>query len=152
MQEDRRGILLDQGRGMWLSDRFWMFMPYQLLDPDLILRLVGVADLAQDLADRSAGDRPADLTEVLCDTPGRGPLARCVVYVARDSGLVEAWDRYEYVGASEPDLARAPWRGWKRFGPLLLATDRGEGADWEIEVDPLLPRSVFEDPAPLPPP
>ena len=39
-----------------------------------------------------------------------------------------------------------PWAGWRRFGRIMLSTDRGRDFDWQIAVYDELPSSVFESP------
>jgi hypothetical protein len=134
-------LQLGQCREMWANDSYWMFMPFQLLEPSVVLQLAGTSVLPDE--------RPADLLEVTFDGLGHQPRARYLVHVAQDSGLVEAWDYYVDRDDTEPEFAGVPWSRWERFGGILLATDHGQGTDWEIAVYGSLEASVFEDPSPL---
>ncbi len=129
------GEALDLGHQMWVNDSYWMFMPYKLLDPGVRLRYAGERPLADG--------RPADVLDLTFE-PGVGytPENRYEVYVGRDSGLVEQWSFYAEASAGEPQFT-LPWAGWMRFGRILLATDHGEEADWEIAVHDTLPAAVF---------
>jgi len=137
----RLKLLLSQCYEMWSNDSYWMFMPFQLFDPGVVLHLVGTSEL-------QAG-RPADLLEVTFEGRAHRPHARYLVHVARDTGLVEAWDYYVDRGDAEPEFAAVPWSHWERFRGILLATQHGQGADWEVAVYGSLEASVFQDPSPL---
>ncbi|MEE8468680.1 MAG: hypothetical protein V3T22_09505 [Planctomycetota bacterium] len=136
----RLQILLGQCHEMWSNDSYWMFMPFQLLDPDVVLHRAGTSELPDG--------RPADLLEVTFEGGGHRARARYLVHVARDTGLVGAWDYYVDRQDAEPEFASVPWSHWERFRGILLATQHGQGADWEVSVYGTLPDSVFEDPAP----
>ena len=41
------------------------------------------------------------------------------------------------------------WIPWKRFGGIMLSTDKGRGRDWRIAVLDDVPRAAFESPEPL---
>ncbi len=139
----RLEILLSQCKEMWANDSYWMFMPFQLLDPGVVLRLAGTSELADG--------RIADVLEVTFEGVGHRPRARYLVHVARDTGLVEAWDHYLDREDAVPEFAGVPWSRWQRFRGILLPTDHGQGADWEVTVYGSLEASVFEDLLPLGP-
>jgi hypothetical protein len=129
--------MLDSGWAAWVNDSYWMFMPYKLLDPGVNLTYVG--------EDIMADDREADVLQMTFESVGVTPNNRYLVYVARDSGLVEQWSYFANRDDAEPGFTR-PWTGWQRFGQILLSTDRGNGADWNIAVHDELPAALFTDP------
>lgn len=129
---------LERGWRAWVNDAYWMFMPYKLLDPGVNLRYVG--------EDIMADDREADVLEMTFESVGVTPQNRYLVYVARDSGLVEQWSYFANREDEEPGFT-APWAGWQRFGNIMLATDKGRGADWSIMVWDSVPAGLFTDPA-----
>lgn len=132
---------LDRGRKIWVNDSYWLVMPFKLLDPGVTLRYSG---------QRPTEDgRDADLLELTFgEGVGYTPRNRYEVWVARDSGLVEQWAFYRDAGDADPAFV-LPWTGWRRFGRIMLATDRGRGKDWEIAVPDDVPATVFRDPAPV---
>ena len=79
---------------------------------------------------------------------GYTPQNRYHVYVGKQSGLVEQWDFYLDAADTEPRFA-GPWKDWRDFGRIKLATNHGRDADWQIVVHDTLPDSVFTDPEPL---
>lgn len=128
---------LEQGWRAWVNDAYWMFMPYKLLDPGVNLRYVGEEIMADD--------READVLEMTFESVGVTPQNRYLVYVARDSGLVEQWSYFASRDDAEPGFT-APWAGWQRFGGIMLATDKGRGRDWAIRVWDSVPAGLFTDP------
>lgn len=134
---------LEFGQQAWVNDAYWMFMPYKLLDPGVTLGYVGEK--------KTAEGHDASVLE-LTFSPGVGytPENRYHVYVGKDSGLVEQWDYYAAAADEEAAFA-SPWKDWKSFGAIKLATNHGRDADWDIAVYETLPASVFNDPGPVAP-
>lgn len=128
---------LETGWGWWVNDSYWMFMPYKLLDPGVNLTYKG-EDLLED-------DRAADVLELTFESVGVTPDNRYLIYVARDTGLVEQWSWFPDRGDVDPGFTR-PWAGWEPFGNILLATDHGRGSDWKIAVYDELPAALYTDP------
>ncbi len=129
---------LASGKSIWINDSYWMVMPYKLLDPGVTLTYVG---------ERAMEDgRMADVLGLTFDGVGDTPENRYDVFVARDTGLVEAWAFYPTRETEEPQFTM-PWQNWTRFGEILLSTGRGRDRDWAIQVYDELPAAVFSDPA-----
>ncbi len=128
---------LERGWRSWVNDSYWMFMPYKLLDPGVNLRHVG--------EDIMADDREADVLEMTFESVGVTPDNRYLVYVARDSGLVEQWSYFASRDQTEPGFT-LPWENWTSFGSILLSTGRGRGEDWDIHVYDELPEALYGDP------
>ncbi len=129
---------LESGWRAWVNDSYWMFMPYKLLDPGVNLRHVG--------EDIMADDREADVLEMTFEGVGVTPDNRYLVYVARDSGLVEQWSYFASRDETEPGFT-LPWENWTSFGNILLSTGRGRGEDWDIHVYDELPEALYGDPS-----
>lgn len=129
---------LDEAYAWWVNDSYWFLMPYKLLDPGVNLRDGGPSPLADG--------RPADRLVLTFDEGvGLTPENKYDVWIARDTGLVEQWAYYPEASDAEPAFT-LPWGGWKRFGEILLATEHGRGADWDVAVFDEPPPSVFETP------
>ncbi len=128
---------LEDGYGMWVNDSYWLVMPYKMLDRGVTLTDGGPSTLADG--------RPAQKITMTFDAVGLTPQNKYDVWVARDSGLVEQWAYYENAADAEPKFT-LPWAGWKPFGPILLATEHGRDANWEIAVFENRPDGVFERP------
>jgi hypothetical protein len=126
---------LERGYAWWVNDSYWMFMPYKLRDPGVHLAYAGERQLGDTLA-----------TEVLTltfENVGLTPRNKYDVFVSRETGLVAAWAYYPDRDDPEPKFT-SPWSGWQRFGGILLATDHGQGKNWDIRVYDTLPESVFD--------
>ena len=128
---------LERGWSSWVNDSYWMFMPYKLLDPGVNLRYVG--------EDIMADDREANVLEMTFEGVGVTPDNRYLVYVARDTGLVEQWSYFSTRDESDPGFT-LPWENWTSFGSILLSTGRGRGEDWDIHVYEQLPEALYSDP------
>ena len=131
---------LGRGHRTWVNDSYWLLMPYKLLDPGVTLKYKG--------EDQIAGGRNADVLELTFENVGYTPQNRYLVYVARDTELVEQWLYFENASDEEPGFT-LPWTRWRRFGNVMLSTDRGRGFDWKIAVYDELPASVFTSPDPV---
>lgn len=129
--------MLEGGWRAWVNDSYWMFMPYKLLDPGVNLIYMG-EELMED-------DRAADVLQLTFESVGVTPDNKYLIYVARDTGLVEQWSYFSDRDDAEPGFTR-PWADWQRFGSIMLATNHGRGADWEIAVYDELPAALYTDP------
>jgi hypothetical protein len=129
---------LEEGYAWWVNDSYWLIMPYKLLDPGVVLRFVGPATLPD-------GRAAQEITVTFEDGTGLTPRNRYDVWIADDTWLVEQWAYYASRDDEEPRFT-GPWADWKRFGRILLATDKGRGEDWEIAAPDSLPRALFESP------
>jgi hypothetical protein len=129
---------LDLGYGWWVNDSYWLIMPYKLLDPGVNLKYLGPSKLSDG--------RAADLLGLTFGAGiGMTPENRYDVWIARDTGLVEQWSYYAAAADTAPQFTMA-WKGWKRFGKMLLATDHGQGEPWETAAPDSVPRALFEKP------
>ena len=131
---------LEGGYGAWVNDAYWMFMPYKLLDPGVTLTDEGEKEME--------GGGMARVLAMTFDSVGLTPQNKYLVWVGKESGLVEAWTFYVSADDPEPRFT-SPWKGWKKFGNIMLATDHGRGLDWDVAVHDALPRSVFESAVPI---
>jgi hypothetical protein len=136
---DRRRELFDQAYAWWVNDSYWMFMPFKLRDPGARLAYGGVRELEDG--------REAHVLELSFDSEvGLTPQNRYEIFVDAETDLVAGWIYRATPDAEPRDLG--PWRGWQRFGQVLLATDHGRDFDWQVaEYDELAPE-VYEDPRP----
>jgi len=132
--------MLDSGEAAWINDSYWMFMPYKLKDSGVTLEYVGEGTMADE--------RAAEVLQLTFKEVGRTPDNRYLVYVAKDSGLVEQWDYFSHADDEEPGF-RIPWHNWKPFGGIMLSDDRGDSGHTDLGVYDHLPESVFTSPEPV---
>ena len=130
---------LERAYEAWINDSYWVFMPYKLKDTGVTLKYAGEKEMLDG--------RAAEVVELTFKDVGVTPENRYLVYVAKDSGLVEQWDFYGNTAETEPRF-QTPWHEWKPYGEILLSGDRGERGITEIAVYDELPRTVFDSPEP----
>ena len=77
-----------------------------------------------------------------------GALARYLVYVAKDTGLVEQWDFFAQASDEAPGF-QVPWHDWERHGEIMLSANRGKNSHTDIAVLQNLPDEVLSRPDPV---
>lgn len=138
---EEKAKMLEAGYAWWINDAYWIFMPYKLRDPGVMLKQKGEVAMMDG--------RAADCLELTFDKVGLTPQNRYLVYVAKDTQLIEQWDYFEKASQEKPDF-QIPWHAWKKYGEVMLSGDRGEGrALTDIAVFNALPAEVFTSPAPI---
>jgi hypothetical protein len=120
-------------------------MPYKLKDTGVTLRSAGTGELDDG--------RTADILELTFRDVGRTPDNKYHVWVARDTRLVEQWAFYAAAEDTDPGLV-CPWRGWNRYGRIMLSGDRGElrgkpARLTDIAVFDELPETLFTSADPV---
>jgi len=108
---------LKRTRSVWINDSYWLIMPYKLKDSGVTLKYAGEGTLADG--------RKADLLELSFKDIGDTPDNRYVVFVARDTHLVERWKYFERRSDTESKMDTV-WAGWEWHGGIQLASSRGE--------------------------
>jgi len=108
---------LKRTRSVWINDSYWLIMPYKLKDSGVTLKYAGEGTLADG--------RKADLLELSFQAVGDTPDNRYLVFVARDTHLVERWKYFEHRADTESKMDTV-WAGWGWHGGIQLASNRGE--------------------------
>lgn len=126
---------LDRATRMWTGETYWFLMPYKLRDPGVIMSYDG---------EETVGSTTHDRLHLRFENVGLTPGDQFWVYVNRRTHLVDRW-KFKLQGGSEGDFR---WTEWKRFGGLMLATERlgptGERILFEdIVVSDTVPDDVF---------
>ncbi len=132
--------MLDNGESAWINDSYWLVMPYKLKDSGVTLLYSGDGVMTDE--------RPAEVVQLTFEGVGRTPENKYLVYVAKDSGLVEQWDFYSTADDAEARF-QTPWHNWQQHGAILLSDNRGQGAHTDVAVFEELPDLVFDDPSPI---
>jgi len=108
---------LKRTRSVWINDSYWLLMPYKLKDSGVTLKYIGEGDLADG--------RKADVLDLRFKGVGDTPDNRYLVFVARDTHLVERWQYFEHCADTESKMDTV-WTGWEWHGGIQLASSRGE--------------------------
>jgi hypothetical protein len=133
--------MLERGYGAWVNDTYWLLMPYKMRDPGVTLSYDGEA---------AADGKTWDKVVLSFADVGLTPKDKYWVYVDRATGLV---DRWEYILKGGPGPAtRWDWKGWQRYGAVMLAPERLNPKDGArihfptLEVLASVPDSTFTEP------
>ncbi len=137
---DSLSELLTTAHGMWVNDSYWLFMPFKLKDPGVVLRYDG---------ESFDGDgNKADVIEMTFYGVGFTPENKYHVFVDRQTKLVTQWEYYQNATMELPGLT-TPWRNWKNYGPIKLSDDRGKSKFTEVSVRDEVPAHTFTAATPL---
>jgi hypothetical protein len=112
-----REAALKRAHSIWINDSYWLVMPYKLKDSGLTLKYAGEGELADG--------RKADRLELTFAGVGDTPDNRYLVFVGRDTHLVERWQYFQKAGDAEAKMD-TPWENWEWHGGIRLASGRGE--------------------------
>jgi hypothetical protein len=132
---------LESAYEAWVNDTYWLIMPYKMKDPGVVL--------AMDGAEKTA-DGEWDKVRLSFESVGLTPKDRYWAYVNRKTGLVDRWD---FILQDEKGPASTfSWKGWKKYGGVMLADDRVSPKDGTriyfplIEVPASIPEATFTTP------
>jgi hypothetical protein len=137
---------LERAFGAWTNDTYWLLMPYKLRDPGVLLAAAG-----EETSEVGTWDK----LHLRFENVGLTPKDQYWVYVNRSTRLVDRWD-FVLKGEDVPPTTFL-WKGWKRVGNVMLASERENAKDGRMITFPVLeapaslPDSVFESPTPVPP-
>lgn len=125
---------LDYGYEAWMNDSYWLFMPFKLKEPGVILKYIGEGEIE---------GRPVDILSVTFKDVGKTPENKYHVYVDKESKLLVWWDYYMDAADEQPRI-KMPWKNYQKYGDIWLSDDRGLKKHTELAVFEELPASVFE--------
>ncbi len=109
---------LDRAYEAWINDTYWLLMPYKMKDPGVQLRYDGEA--------KDAG-RIYDKVLLTFDRVGLTPKDRYWAFVDRKTHRMDKWAYVLQDDKGQPgtgDPTPWAWKGWARYGGLMLASER----------------------------
>ncbi len=127
---------LNRGKGIWINDSYWLFMPFKLKDSGVTLTYVG--------EDTTQTGAKAEVLQLTFENVGNTPQNKYHVWVDQSDNLVKQWAYYRENNMEEPNFV-TPWADYHQYGKILLAGDRGERDITEIAVLGQIDKSFFED-------
>lgn len=127
---------LDRGKGIWINDAYWLFMPFKLKDSGVTLKYVG--------EDTTQSGISSDVLQLTFENVGNTPQNKYHVWVDKSDNLVKQWAFFRENDLGEPNFI-TPWIDYKKYGALLLAGDRGQRKITDIEVPGRMDTSIFTE-------
>ncbi len=135
---DSLKVKVEDGKGIWINDSYWLFMPFKLKDSGVTLKYVRM--------DTIPGGKPAYVLQLTFADVGVTPENKYEVYVDTSDYLVKQW---AYFREASQDSASAiwPWDNYARYAGLMLSADRSDDrGPKNVKVYEELPDAVFTDP------
>jgi hypothetical protein len=109
----REDSILNGAYARHINDSYWLLMPYKWGDDGVTLTYQGRQTDAQG--------RVWDVVKLSFANVGLTPQNEYLAFVNPQTGLMERWHHFPRAGA-EPAIY--DWKGWQRFGPIMLATEK----------------------------
>jgi hypothetical protein len=123
-----------RGKGIWINDSYWIFMPFKLKDSGVTLSYFDADTLKNDMA--------CDVLQLTFEGVGNTPQNKYHVWVDCSDHLVKQWAFYRRNDMDQPNFVN-PWNGYQKYNSILLSGNRGEREITDIEVFDHMDKSVF---------
>lgn len=126
---------VERGISIWINDSYWLLMPFKLKDSGVTLKYMG----EQNTSD----GKPADVLQLTFQNVGRTPENKYLVYVGKDSHLVQEWNYFQKFTDEKPTMV-TPWENYQKQGNILISGGRGNNRKLsDIAVFKSVPESAF---------
>ena len=123
-----------RGKGMWINDSYWLFMPFKLKDSGVTLKYVD--------ADTIEGGTACDVLQLTFKDVGNTPQNKYHVWVDCSDHLVKQWAFFRQYEMEEPNFVN-PWIDYKKYNTIYLSGNRGGREITDILVAEQMDESVF---------
>lgn len=128
----------------WANNSWWLIMPFKMKDSGVTLKYKGEEKTLQ-------GD-PADVVQLTFNSVGVTPDNRYLLYVNRNTGLLDEWAYFPKATDAEPAFRRR-WADYQAHDGLLLAADRSANNDGRrldhIAAVQTVPAGIMQCPTPV---
>jgi hypothetical protein len=131
---DSLASYLIKGKNIWINDSYWLVMPYKLKDSGVSLFYTG--------SDTTQMGEESYVLQLAFNNVGETPNNVYNVWVDVSSYLVTQWAYFENSEHTVPDIV-TPWKGYKKYGNILLSGDRGKAQLTEIKILNDVPSTAF---------
>lgn len=125
---------LERGKGIWINDAYWLFMPFKLKDSGVTLNYIG--------EDTTQTGIESHILQLTFENVGNTPQNKYHVWVDKSDSLIKQWAFYRENNMDKPNFI-TPWVGYEKYGSLLLSGDRGQRKISDIEVPEHMNSSIF---------
>ncbi|MEM9719222.1 MAG: hypothetical protein AAGA10_08250, partial [Bacteroidota bacterium] len=112
---DSVAVLLQQAKGQWINDSYWVFMPFKMKDSGVTLKYVGT--------DSTLAGVPCEVVSMTFSEVGNTPDNKYLVYIHPESHDVLQWDYYPTATDESPRFVSS-WDAYKTYGNIRLSSDR----------------------------
>ena len=127
---------LKRGKGIWINDAYWLFMPFKLKDSGVTLKYIGEGTTQTGIE--------STILQLTFENVGNTPQNKYHIWVDKSDNLIKQWAFYRENNMDEPNFI-TPWVGYEKYGSLLLAGDRGQRKISDIDVPEYMHPSVFTE-------
>lgn len=127
---------LEKGKGIWINDSYWLFMPFKLKDSGVSLNYIG--------EDVTEGGIASDVLQLTFENVGNTPINKYHVWVDKKDNLIKKWAFFRDSSSTDPDFITS-WEGYEKYNSILLANIRGKREITNIDVPLSIPESVFKN-------
>lgn len=127
---------LNKGKGIWINDAYWLFMPFKLKDSGVTLNYIG--------EDTTQTGFESNILQLTFENVGNTPQNKYLVWIDKSDNLIKQWAFYRENNMDEPNFI-TPWIGYKKYGSLLLSGDRGQRKISDIDVPEHMNPSIFTE-------
>jgi hypothetical protein len=130
-QPDSLAKYLKIGKATWVSDAYWLIMPFKLKDSGVTLKYMGEG--------KTEAGGNADILQLTFDASAD----KYLVYVSKSSHLVTQWSYFQKSTDTIPAFT-TPWANYFPYGKIILSFDRGDYKKLSnIYTYDKLPKEVF---------
>lgn len=128
--------LLKRGKGMWINDSYWLFMPFKLQDPGVTVNYVR--------EDTINGGAPSSVLALTFKDVGNTPDNKYEVYVDKSDNLIKQWAFFKDANQETPPRIW-PWDNYQSHNGLLLSSERSDkSGPSNVKLYETLDDAVFE--------
>lgn len=135
-QVDSAAKYLKRGKGIWINDSYWLFMPFKLKDSGVTLSYVG--------EDTTQMGQASDVLQLTFKNVGNTPQNKYHIWVDQSDNLIKQWAFFRENVMEEPNFI-TPWEDYKLYNSIYLAGNRGQREITDIEVYDKMEESVFHE-------
>ncbi|MEH0155729.1 hypothetical protein V6R21_16390 [Limibacter armeniacum] len=125
---------INQAKGTWVNDSYWLVMPFKLKDTGVTLQYIG--------NDSTKHGTLADVIQLTFEKVGNTPENKYYVWIDKDSKLVSQWAYFEKYSDQDPKFI-LPWLDYQSYGNLKLSGNREKALLSNIHVFDSLDSQIF---------
>ncbi len=125
-----------RGKGIWINDSYWLFMPFKLQDPGVTV------NYARE--DTMIGGVSSSVLALTFKGVGNTPNNKYEVYVDKADNLIKQWAFFKTADQETPPRIW-PWDNYQSYDGLMLSGERSDkSGPSNIRIYDNLDDKVFE--------